>query len=157
MSITRWDPFTAVSALARWDAEFDSIIERTWRAPARVPAFSPAINVTRDGSDVLIRFEVPGLDPEKDLNVELEGSSLIVSGERRTEASPTAVREWRYGAFRRSFRVPDSVTADQVFASYEHGILTVRLSGAIPPEPVATKIAIAHDAKQAITAASDTE
>ena len=96
--------------------------------------FNPAAEVVKDGDDALIRLEIPGVDVEKDVKVELEGGRLVISGERRDEHAEKkdgrTLREVRYGSFQRSFAVPAHVNADAVQASYNAGVLEVRVKGA---------------------------
>lgn len=96
--------------------------------------FNPAAEVVKDGDDALVRLEIPGVDVENDVKVELDGGRLVVSGERRDEHAEKkdgrSLREVRYGAFQRSFAVPAHVKADAVSASYDAGVLTVRVAGA---------------------------
>ncbi len=129
-----------VSTLTLWSrrdpfAEFDALVERVF-APRSI-GFVPAAEVTRDGDDAVVRLELPGLDPAKDVTVEVDRGRLVVHGERRDERtdkqdrrSLREVREVRYGAFRRSFALPGHVTADAISASYDAGVLSVRVSGA---------------------------
>jgi HSP20 family protein len=121
----RRDPFAEFNAMVR---RFTEPLEPTTRA------FVPAAEVTRDGDDAVVRLELPGLDVEKDVTVEIDGGSLVVRGERRDERNEDrdgrALREVRYGSFRRSFGLPAHVTAEAVAASYDAGILTVRVAGA---------------------------
>lgn len=108
-----------------------------WNKPV-ANGFSPAADVIRDGDDAIVRLELPGVDVEKDVTVEVDSSHgatrLVVHGEHRDEhaeeASGRTLREIRYGSFRRSFRLPAHVTGDAVTASYDAGVLTVRVAGA---------------------------
>jgi HSP20 family protein len=120
----RWEPFADVDALFR--TAFVSV--------SRSAGFSPAAEVTRDGEGAVVRVELPGLDADRDVAVEVDRDRLVVSGERRDERSNQndhrVLREVRYGAFRRSFSLPEHVTADDVTASYDAGVLSVRITGA---------------------------
>jgi HSP20 family protein len=119
---TRRDPF----------AEFDTIVRRAF-GPVST-GFVPAAEIERDGDDAVVRLELPGLDVAKDVTVEVDRGRLVVRGERRderTEKDNGRIRsEVRYGAFRRSFGLPKQVTADAISASYDAGVLTVRVTGA---------------------------
>ena len=122
---TRRDPF----------AEFDTLVRRAFGpVQTRPTAFTPAAEVTRDGADALVRLEVPGIDVAKDVTVEVTNGQLVVRGERRDERveerSGRTVSEVRYGSFRRSFGLPRHLTADAVSASYDAGVLSVRVAGA---------------------------
>lgn len=99
--------------------------------PAPVSAdFHPAAEVVRDGDDAVVRLELPGVDVNEDVHVELDRGQLVIHGERRDEHSEgRTLSEVRYGAFRRSFKVPAQVTGEAVTASYEAGVLTVRVAG----------------------------
>lgn len=150
---TRRDPF----------AEFDALVRSAFRparlAPASfVPAsFVPASEISRDGDDALIRVELPGLDAAKDVTVEIDRGRLVVRGERRDERTEEqdgrSLRELRYGSFRRSFGLPAHVTADAVSASYDAGVLTVRVAGAYAGTE-ARRIAVTSGAAET---ASETE
>lgn len=123
--LTLWtgrDPFAA----------FDALVQRVF-APRPI-GFVPAAEVIRDGEDALVRLELPGLDATKDVTVEVDRGRLVVRGERRDERTDQqdgrTLRELRYGAFYRSFALPEHVTADAISAAYDAGVLTVRVAGA---------------------------
>ena len=82
------------------------------------------------------------------------GDRLSVRGERRDEQTGEGFRQSRYGSFRRSFTLPGHVDADAVSASYDAGVLTVRVTGAhaAATEPGARRIAI-----DGVPAAEETE
>lgn len=106
------------------------------RGPDRLEEFLPVSDVFRQGNDAVIRLELPGIDVDKDVTVEVKDSHLVVHGERRDEVSGEessqwrSVREVRYGGFRRGFAVPRHVTPEDITAEYDAGILTIRIAGA---------------------------
>ncbi|MGH3563956.1 MAG: Hsp20/alpha crystallin family protein [Mycobacterium sp.] len=117
----------------RWVRNFFSpTTVSDWLAPTP-SGFSPAAEITKDGDDAVVRLELPGVDVDKDVTVELEGGHLTIRGERRDENSSEengrTLRELRYGSFSRSFAVPAHVTGDAISASYDAGVLTVRVAG----------------------------
>ena len=57
--------------------------------------------------EYVLRAEVPGVDPDKDLEVFVEGNTLVVQGERREEQRDKEHRELHYGSFERAVRLPD--------------------------------------------------
>ena len=83
-----------------------------------------------DGTYVL-RAEVPGLDPEQDLEVTVTADTVRIHGERRDEKQDKRHHETHYGEFIRSVRLPDGSRTDDVDATYTDGFLEVRV-------PVAT-------------------
>jgi HSP20 family molecular chaperone IbpA len=110
-------------------------------------AFTPAADITRDGDDAVVSLELAGVDVEKDVTIEVENGRLVVQGERRDEHAEDnggrTLREVRYGSFRRSFKLPAHVTGDAVSASYDKGVLTVRVAGAyrgVEPQRIAVKV-----------------
>ncbi len=144
-----WDPFTV---LARMDREFDDLVRRTWGAQGRATTagFVPAVEVVRDGEDMLVRVELPGVDVERDVTIEVDRGRLVISGERRpvTEGEGVLVRELRYGAFRREFALPQGISPDQVEAAYNAGVLDVRVRAAVRPEPTAVRVPISRAASE---------
>ncbi|GGM31463.1 Hsp20/alpha crystallin family protein [Dactylosporangium sucinum] len=140
MPVMRWDPFTA---LARLDQEFDSVVRHAFGAAAH--GFVPPVEMATDGADVLITLEIPGVDTA-DVDIEVADRLLTVSGERKDRwadrRSDLLVREVRYGAFRRTFQLPEGVTADQVEAEADNGMLRLRLRDVTRPLPAPRKIAI---------------
>jgi HSP20 family protein len=146
MQVRRWDPFTV---LARMDREFDDLVQRTWGDSAQA-GFVPACEVVRRGEDVAIRFELPGVDVERDVTIEVERGRLVVSGERRdpmggsdsADRTGLLVRELRYGAFRREFALPQGISPEQVEATYDAGILEVTVKAVVAPEPTPVRVPI---------------
>ncbi len=122
---TRRDPFFA---------DFDALVRSTLGTGGDGNlAFTPAVETIRDGDDVIVRLELPGVDVSSDVAVEVVSGRLVVKGERRDERSEDAeqrrISEIRYGSFERSFALPSGIGADAVTASYDAGILSVRVAG----------------------------
>ena len=78
----------------------------------------------RNGSYV-VRAELPGVDPDKDIELTVEGDYLTIHGERREETHEKNRSEFRYGSFSRSLRMPAGVEAGAIKATYDDGILEV--------------------------------
>src|ERR1700755_3155589 len=122
-----------------WDTDrwlrdfFGPAAAADWNGPSN-SGFKPAAEIVKDGDDAVVRVELPGVDVEKDVNVEVERGRLVIHGERRDEHAEEkdgrTLREVRYGSFRRSFQLPAHLTGEAVSASYDAGVLTVRVAGA---------------------------
>lgn len=117
-------------------AEFDAVVRNAFGQSPWQPAninFTPSAETLRDGDDAIVRLELPGLDFTKDINVEASGGRLVIRGERRDERAEENSRgnigEIRYGSFERSFGLPAHIGADAISASYDAGVLTVRVAG----------------------------
>ena len=88
----------------------------------------PLDGVRRDG-DVLLRFDVPGIDPES-IDVTVDGGVLSVSvkrAEERAENDKFFVRERTMGTFTRRLYLSKNLNADAVEATYNNGVLQVRI------------------------------
>lgn len=113
-------------------ADFDRALQTFWNAPAESRPFAPAADVHRDGDDLVARFDLPGIDPEQDVAVEVQGRRLVVSGERQDareeERQGRHVREVRYGAFRRAVTLPVAADPEKISAAYDAGVLTVTVT-----------------------------
>jgi HSP20 family molecular chaperone IbpA len=101
-------------------------LESPWTGP---PQFTAAQSfrveeMARDNR-YLIRAELPGLDPEKDIQVTVDGATLTIHAERRQEDSGPHRSEFRYGSLTRLVTLPVKVDATDVTARYERGVLEV--------------------------------
>ncbi|MFD6230315.1 Hsp20/alpha crystallin family protein [Streptomyces sp. NPDC060232] len=94
-----------------------------------------AIEVTSNDGMYTLRAELPGMDPEKDIEITVDGDTLTVSAEHTESTEEKDHSEFRYGFFRRSVRLPGRIPPDEVDAAYKDGILTVRI--AMEAEPPA--------------------
>lgn len=131
--LTQWNPWQDLVNMQR---EMTDVFRRSFGAwpfadglRAGDLAWSPPIEVfSRDG-DLVVRAELPGIDPEKDVDISVEGGALSISGERRQESRENGDGYYRseatYGAFRRRVPLPEGVKPEDVTASYDNGILEV--------------------------------
>jgi HSP20 family molecular chaperone IbpA len=95
---------------------------------------SPQIRVEdfeEDGSYV-VRADIPGVDPDKDLHVSVDAGRLVVRGERHEEERAKYRHEVRYGSFTRSLPLPSGVAVEDITARYQDGVLEVRFPIAEP-------------------------
>ena len=99
-------------------------------------AAGPALDVWSEDETLVVSVELPGLDPES-LELTLERGVLRLKGERaaRHENRRILHRERATGAFGRSIRLPYPVASNEVRASFENGILEVRLPRADEDRP----------------------
>lgn len=84
-----------------------------------------------DGNELVVRAELPGIDPDKDVDVSITEGALRINAhreERQEEKEKGGYRtEFRYGSFSRTLRLPEGATADDVKATYTDGVLEVRV------------------------------
>lgn len=101
--------------------------------PMWAPAGADLIRVEQyaDGGALVIRAELPGVDPDEGIDVSVRNDRLTISAhrEQREEAKTDQGfhSEFHYGAFRRVVSLPEGTTAEDVKATYDNGILEVRI------------------------------
>ena len=100
----------------------------------------------RENGTLVVRAELPGLDPDKDVELTVVDGTLRIKAEREeeetTEDEGYVRHEQRYGSFTRVLPLPEGVTEADVKVSYENGILEIRIPTPVV-EPAATEIPIA--------------
>jgi HSP20 family protein len=105
----------------------------------------PPVDLFEKDNEYEITAELPGLD-DKTVEVKLSNGTLILSGEKAEEREEKErgyhFSERRYGLFKRSFRMPEGVDADKIEASFEKGVLTVRLPKTLAAQKTEKKIAV---------------
>ena len=93
------------------------------------------------GNEMVFTMEVPGLE-KGDIEVQIHGDMLTVSGHKRSDNERTEgnyhIMECSYGSFQRSFHLPSTVDENQVDASYQNGVLSLK----IPKKSTSEKIEI---------------
>jgi HSP20 family protein len=85
-----------------------------------------------DGDQLVVRAEVPGVDPERDIDVSVENDVLTISAERRESSREKWGErgfhsEFRYGSFVRQVRLPAGTSPEVVSATYKDGVLEIRM------------------------------
>ncbi|WP_062344420.1 Hsp20/alpha crystallin family protein [Herbidospora yilanensis] len=98
-------------------------------------------DVMRDGEYVL-RAELPGVDPEKDVEVTVADGILTVHAERHREESDAEHSEFRYGSLTRSVALPPTAMEEEVTAVYDKGILEVTVKLGETKKESATRVPI---------------
>lgn len=78
-----------------------------------------------DDGKYVIRAELPGVDPERDVEITVSGGVLRLHAERHEEQKEANRSEFRYGSLSRSLSLPEGVEAEDIKANYDKGILTV--------------------------------
>jgi HSP20 family protein len=84
----------------------------------------PAIDVSKRDDQLVVRAELPGFN-SKDVNVEVDGGTLTISGERQQSSGDAYHSERSYGSFYRAIPLPENVDPDQIKATFTNGVLEV--------------------------------
>lgn len=100
----------------------------------RDSVWSPMFRVEecREGDSLVIRAELPGVDPDKDISVEVVEDALVISADRAERHEQRGEHmhrsEFRYGSLTRSVPLPKGVDPSTIRATYKDGVLEVRLT-----------------------------
>ncbi len=120
MAIIRYQPFRSMLDNFFKDSEFNPNFQDTF--------FKMPVDIYEKDDKVNIDFELPGLD-KKDINIELEGNNLTVSGKVKKDEEINEDNYYRcersYGEFSRSFTLPEGLKEKDLNASYKDGILKI--------------------------------
>jgi len=141
------------SPLATLRTEFDRLFDSVVRDPLgaldwALPGgrgWMPAVDIAENDVEFTVRAEIPGVDPNE-LEVSITGNQLVLAGEKK-ESSEKKGKDYyqsesRYGSFRRSIPLPQSVDPEKVEAECAQGILTIHLRKVqeSPPKRVDVKV-----------------
>ena len=122
--LNRWDPFTEIARLQ------DEMTRQFLPAERRTGGFIPPVDIFEEKDAIYVMAELPGVKPDQ-VQLHVENSILTITGERKFEKEDKREGyrrvERSYGAFTRSFALPNSVAGDQVQAEMNDGILTVKI------------------------------
>lgn len=120
--------------------QFRSMPFQRWRDAAdliRVEEF-------RENGILVIRADLPGIDPDSDIELTVSNGMLHIEAERREEEKREQKgyvrQELRYGSLSRSLPLPEGVTGTEITATYKNGVLETRVPA--PTQEPAKKIAI---------------
>ena len=139
MTIVRWEPLRELNSL---QGEMNRLFDTVFDAPSgssrgTLRRWVPAMDLVESGDHFVLRADLPGMS-EEDIEIELEDGTLTVSGERKAEHDEHHDGfhrvERSFGAFSRSLTLPKGVDADAVAASFDRGVLEIRI-----PKPEARK------------------
>jgi HSP20 family protein len=139
MALVRWEPVRELSSL---QSEMNRLFNTFFDAPTTAGnggarRWIPSMDLVETDDHFVLRADLPGLS-EDDVAIELEDNVLTVSGERKSEHQDKREGFYRversYGEFRRSLTLPEGVEADGIEASFDKGVLEVRI-----PKPAERK------------------
>jgi HSP20 family protein len=132
MAIVRWEPFRELATLQN---EMNRLFNTAFDAPpggngGNLRRWMPAMDLVETEDHFVLRADLPGMS-ESDVNIEVEDHVLTLSGERKTEHETSKEGYHRveraFGAFSRSLTLPEGVDPEAVEASFDRGVLEVRI------------------------------
>ena len=146
MALIRWEPVRELNTL---QSEMNRLFNNLFDAPlpnggsTGARRWLPPMDLVETDDDFVLRADLPGL-AENDVNIELEDNVLTISGERKAEHEEKQEGYYRVerasGAFSRSLTLPEGVNPEAIKASFNKGVLEVRIPK--PEERKPRKVAI---------------
>src|SRR5919109_3503452 len=142
-TMMRWDPFQDLRSAQDEMAQMSPMLAHALglhaqQGSATTTDWAPALDISERKDAYLVTVELPGIKPE-DLDITMEDGLLTIQGERHftSESSEEQYHrvERRYGSFRRSITLPSQVQADAIEASFDNGVLTVKVPKAEEAKP----------------------
>jgi HSP20 family protein len=151
--LTRWEPFREFSTLQDRMNRVNRLFRESYspEVPGEAltsTSFAPPVDIYEDEHNITLKLEVPGID-EKDIDVQIQGNTLTVHGERNFEKEEKEENfcriERQYGSFTRSFTLPGSVDPGHVSADYDKGVLKINLAKKADATPKQIKVNIGRE------------
>jgi HSP20 family protein len=144
--LTPWRPMRELETIQRrMDDLFEHLTERFFGPGERErsvwgpEAWAPALESHVDKDTLMVRADLPGIDP-KEVSISVTGNQLTIEGERKREEKKEEkdyfYRELAYGKFSRTMTLPEGVDADKIKANYKNGVLEVTMPA---PKQIASK------------------
>ena len=128
MALTKYRPTNGGLFPRTFSSLLDDFFNETLSSASKVSEFVPHTDIAETDGNYEVLISVPGMTREN-ISVDVHDGLLTVSGERKFEEEKKKKTfhsiESRYGAFHRSFRLPDNVDRNRIEAEYKNGILTV--------------------------------
>jgi HSP20 family protein len=138
VTIVRWEPLRELSSLqTEMNRLFNAAFDGGQQGAAAARRWAPSMDLLETDEHFVLRADLPGVS-EEDVSIELEDNVLTLSGERKAEHEDRREGFYRveraFGSFSRSLTLPRGVDADAVAATFDKGVLEVRI-----PKPEARK------------------
>lgn len=149
MTLVRWDPIREFAQMQdRLNRVFtDAYGRSTDEGLMTGGTWVPPVDIFQNGEqELVLKAELPDMTRE-DIDVTVDNGTLTIRGEKKLSSDVKEEQfhriERRYGAFSRSFSLPQTVDPNRVSAEYKHGVLTVRLPLREEAKPRSIKVDVA--------------
>jgi HSP20 family protein len=145
-TITRWEPFRGLTTLQdQVNRLFDESFNRDRSTQADLTVWAPAVDIYETENELVVKADLPDLQ-EKDIDIRVENNTLTIRGERKFQQEVNEENYLRvertYGAFTRSFSLPNTVDTEGIRAEYLNGTLILRLPKREESKPKQIKVSI---------------
>jgi HSP20 family protein len=146
-TIDRWGPFRNLSTLQE---QVNRLFETSYRGRgdnSALTTWAPAVDIYETENELVLKADLPDVD-EKDLDIQIENNMLTIRGERKFDHEVKEDNYLRiertYGAFSRSFSLPNTVNAEAIKAEYKNGVLRVELPKRAESKPRQVKVNVGN-------------
>lgn len=145
MQLVQWNPFREMDdLLARFQRGYGRPATDDGSLP--LASWAPAVDISETPNEYLIKAELPGLKKEE-IKITLNNGVLTLSGERKSEKDVKEEKYHRvertYGAFTRSFSLPEDAVAERVSAECKDGVVTVHVGRSEVQKPRSIEVKVA--------------
>jgi len=142
-AIARFETFPGLSALHDQVNRIFSQTVRNQDYGSALTAWAPSVDIYETPNELVVKADLPEVE-EKDIDVRVENNLLTIRGERKFDKSVAEDNYLRveraYGAFSRSFSLPNTVNAESIRAEYQNGALTISLPKREESKPRQVKV-----------------
>ena len=144
-TIARLEPFRGFSTLQdQVNRLFNASLSNQGEESA-LTTWAPSVDIYETPNELVVKADLPDVN-EKDIDIRVENNLLTIRGERKFEKSVSEENYLRvertYGAFSRSFSLPNTVNPEAIGAEYKNGVLTVTLPKREESKPRQVKVTV---------------
>ena len=149
-TIARFEPFRGFSTLQE---QVNRVFNESFRNQgdeSALTTWAPPVDIYETPNELVVKADLPDVN-EKEIDVRVENNLLTIRGERKVEKSVSEENflrvERTYGAFSRSFSLPNTVNSEAIGADYKNGVLTVTLPKREESKPRQVKVDVTSNGK----------
>ena len=136
--LVRRDPFDVFAPFVHFNRRWNEAFRGVYGDEPTNRMIVPAMDVVETQDELVLTAELPGL-PKEEVKITIEDGVLTISGEKKFEKKEEGkdyyLVERRYGTFHREVTLPSQVDASKALASFENGVLTIRVPKAEAAKP----------------------
>ncbi|MGB2616623.1 MAG: Hsp20/alpha crystallin family protein [Candidatus Acidiferrales bacterium] len=149
-TITRRDQSRGLTLQDEVNRLFEDNFTRERSGHAELATWAPAVDIYESEIELVVKADLPDLQ-DKDIDVRITNNTLTIRGERKFEKDVKEENflriERTYGAFMRSFSLPNTVISENIRAEYRNGVLTLHMAKREESKPKQIKISVSANGK----------
>jgi HSP20 family protein len=148
-TVTRWQPFRGATSIQdQVDRLFEDTFARGHNGQSDPAVWAPAVDIYETEQELVVKADLPEVD-DKDIDIRVENNTLTIRGERKFEKNVDGESflrvERAYGAFTRSFSLPNTIQSDGIHAEHKNGVLTVHMPKREESKPKQVKVNVSEN------------